>query len=268
MSEHRSVSQFREYNRCPQAYYLKRVVRAWERPAAWLPQGTAVHAAAEQWEKSGRLMPLMEAEKVFRLAYAESVDALSEVTPRHDFWMSSGRFKGREDIHRRFDMGLAQVGAYVDYYTRIAPEEVVWTPPGAGPIIEHEFSLDLDGVLVKGFIDLAVYRPKSGLVVRDLKTGTDPGDDFQLVVYVVALQDEFDVSIAGGDYMMIRRTKPTEPFRPKPTRVFDLSAWPRTRLVDEFGLLDESIRAEKFDPKPDKATCTRCPVRAECSFAA
>ena len=54
----RSVSQAQLYlddlGGCAYRYYLSRVIRVWDRPAAWLPQGTAVHGAAEWWERGGR----------------------------------------------------------------------------------------------------------------------------------------------------------------------------------------------------------------------
>ena len=58
---HRSVSQLQQYTKCPMAYKLSRIDKVWQRPAAWLIQGSAVHEAIEAWEKSGRTMTLEEA---------------------------------------------------------------------------------------------------------------------------------------------------------------------------------------------------------------
>src|SRR5262249_30789572 len=51
------------------SYYLARVKKAWQKPAAWLPQGSAVYEAAEAWERSGRTMSVEQAQDVFRESY-------------------------------------------------------------------------------------------------------------------------------------------------------------------------------------------------------
>src|SRR5690606_29952771 len=64
--DYRSVSQLKQYQKCGYSYYLARIEREWERPAAWLPQGLAVHEAAEEYEKSGRTMSLDKMQDVFQ----------------------------------------------------------------------------------------------------------------------------------------------------------------------------------------------------------
>lgn len=290
----RSVSQVKEYlpelGGCPYRYFLARVVRAWERPAAWSPQGTAVHAAAEAWERSNRRMPRAEVHDVFRKVYADGINQLAEDTPNWALWFNSGPFEGAEDTERRYGVGLKQVDAYLDYYES-TPDEVIWITPDGEPAIEREFNIDLDGVKMRGFIDQVVMvrpplpdkvRTASGAVsksraavaewdrrlaawaelsfiirVRDIKTGQKPGDPFQIGVYIVALAEEFpDFEFPDGDFWMARNNGPTKPFAPMP----------RERIVELVHKADRGIKAEEFPAYPGEH-CGRCPFRTACEFS-
>jgi putative RecB family exonuclease len=293
LAKYRSVSQYKEFKPeaggCPYRYYLGRVEKAWQRPAAWLPQGTAVHYAAEVWERSGRTMPLAEAQSEYRRKYAEEVTSMCEETPNFDYWFRSGPYAGEHDTNRRYEIGLGQVEGYLDYYTNQAPEEVIWITPDGTPAIELEFFIDLDGVKVKGFIDqITVVKDKvekprtpSGALAkskkalaeyaaaveasplrprpRDIKTGNKPGDDFQLGVYDVAVEDMFGIKADVGDYWMARQGGPTVDY--------DLKPWTRERVTEEFHWVDEQIKAEKFDPAPTPDKCRFCSVANACPFS-
>lgn len=252
---HRSVSQYNQYEKCPLAYKLERIDKVWSRPAAWLPQGSAVHEAAEMWERSGRSMTLEEAQDVFRESYEREVSKYTENTPNFDYWFASGPYKGEADIERRYGIGLGQVEKYIDWYTA-HPDEVIWVSPDGTPGIELGFDIDLDGVLVRGFID-AVIEHEGKVIVRDNKTGNSPGDDFQLGVYSVALAETYDIEPPmEGDYWMGRSGKPTIPYK--------IGEWTRERVTEAFHELEENIQAERFDPKPEPSKCNFCSVALSC----
>jgi putative RecB family exonuclease len=257
--KYRSVSQVKQYlpamGGCPYQYYLQRRLRAWQRPAAWLPHGLGLHEAAEAWEKSGRTMALAEVEDVYRASYEAHTNRLAADTPNFDYWFDSGPYRGEDDIERRYRVGLEMVGKYVHYYTELAPQEVIWITPEGEPAIELEFDIDLDGVQVKGFIDqvIAEFGP------RDIKSGANPGNTFQLKTYDVALDEMFEVRFGRGDYWMGKKGKPTKPY--------DLTGTSRQEIVDLFHEADEGIREERFDPEPESSKCFRCPVATACEFA-
>lgn len=287
--KYRSVSQYNQFKKCPYSYYLQRRIRAWQKPAAWLPQGTAVHKAAEEWEKSGREMSLDEAQAIYTRSYAEEVTRYCQDTPNWDYWFRSGPYKCPEDVDRRYDKGFEQVESYVRYYTETAPREVIWITPDGKPAIELEFDIDLDGVKVRGFIDqITMVQPvvpkpltKSGkpstskkalaeyeeLVAntpfvptpRDIKTGNKPGDAFQLATYDVAVEEQYGIKADQADYWMGRLGKPT--------KLFDLTEWTRERVTEEFHWLDESIKAEEFEPLPETDKCNFCSVKNACEFS-
>lgn len=258
-----SVSQLKTYERCPYGYYLGRIVqpRVWERPAAWLPQGTAVHAACEAFERSERTMTVEQMEEVYRESYAEEVNKLCETTPNFNHWFRSGPYAGEVDVQRRFNLGLEQVARYPAWYAKY-PDEEIWVAPDGQPAIELFFKIDLDGIQVRGYIDAVIRFKSTGcLRVRDTKSGKSPGDDLQLGVYAVAVAEHFGVEQpTTGDYWMGVSGKATQPY--------DLTKWTRERVTEEFHKLADNIVNERFDPEPEKSKCMFCSVSASCKFAA
>lgn len=266
----RSVSQAQQYledlGGCGYRYFLSRVVRAWDRPAAWLPQGLAVHEAAEWWEKTNRKGSLAEIEDVYRRAYNTHTQRLLAETPNPDFWFASGRYEGAEDIIRRATIGLEQTRAYYDYYVNQKPGELIWITPNGSPAIELEFNVKFGSVWVKGFIDQIIeqvfdesYDLESPKIMRDIKTGVKAGNIFQLSVYRHAILEEFGVDILSGDFWMARNGKPTKPL--------DLTAMTKEQVTDYFERLDAGVKAERFDPSPSAEKCSRCGVATACAFA-
>jgi putative RecB family exonuclease len=256
---HRSVSQLKQYERCPHAYYLSRVEKVWEKPAAWLAQGSAVHEAAEAYEKSGRTMSLEAMQDVFRESYQKHINEACEVTPNFNYWFASGPYAGETDVERRFGLGLDQCEKYIRWYQN-HPDEVVWVSPDGQPGIELGFDVDLDGVLVRGFIDTLIVHPEQGLIVRDLKTGNTPGDDFQLGVYSVGISESFGIDPPQvGDYFMGKSGKPTVPYR--------IGDWTKEKVTEAFKALEDNIAAGRFDPEPEPSKCRFCSVAFFCDYA-
>lgn len=255
--EHRSVSQLKLYERCPQAYKLSRIDKVWQKPAAWLAQGSAVHEAIEAFERSGRTMSLEDMEDVFRESYATHINEACEVTPNFEAWFKSGPYDGETDIERRYHIGIAQCAKYRDWCFA-HPEEVIWVADDGTPGIELAFDIDLDGVLVRGFID-AVIRHGDEILVRDHKTGNQPGDDFQLGVYAVALKEVHGIEPKIGDYWMGKSGKPTYPY--------ELEEWDRAAVAAKFRELEDNIAAGRFDADPEPSKCRFCDVAWACEFS-
>ena len=256
---HRSVSQYNQYYRCPYSYYLSRIEKRWQRPAAWLPQGSAVHEAVELWEKSGRRMTLEEAQQAYAEAYEQHVSRYCEETPNFEYWSRSGPYGGETDVERRFLIGRDQVEKYIRW-AESSPERVIWIAPDGEPGIELGFDIDLDGVLVRGFID-QVSVVDGQVEVVDVKTGKKPGDDFQLGVYSVAIAETYGIDPPqAGSYWMGQSGKLTYPF--------SIGDWTKERVTEAFKELDDNIRNERFEPKPDPNVCYFCDVNQSCEFRA
>lgn len=258
--KYRSVSQLNLYNSCPHRYYLERIAKVWQRPAAWLAQGSAVHEALELFERSGRAMTLEEAQTSFSEAYSRYIEESTEITPNFEYWFASGPYRGEQDTARRHGIGLEQVERYFRWVD-LCPPEKVWITPDGVPAVELKFDIELDGIPVTGFIDLVVTDHGGGLIVRDHKTGNKPGDDFQLAVYSLAIAETYGIERPRyGDYWMGKSGKATYPF--------DLSDWTKERITERFRELDDGVKSERFDPDPEPQKCNFCSVRTSCSFSA
>lgn len=263
--KYRSWSQLEQYEACPYRYYLARIERVWKKPAAWLPMGTAVHYAAEQWEKSGRKAQPVVVKAWFKDKYREEVDHMLESTPNTRFWQSSGRYGGAEDIPRRHKVGLEHVDRYLAWYAK-HPEQVIWTTPDGTPAIELPFRLNLGGVEVRGMLDQAVWTHPRGeggtgpeIVARDIKTGNKPGKVEQLSLAGMAVRAaDPNTSVDQGDFFMTKTGYPTFPYDLMNVDV----------LTEKFVTMNDSVLAGDFPAKPEDAKCDRCDVADSCKFRA
>jgi putative RecB family exonuclease len=253
------VSQYNEYEACPHRYYLHRVEEVPERPAAWLVQGLALHESVEFYERSDRSLTAAEVQNIFRASYADHARRLQEVEPNLWAWFASGPYKGPDDLSRRFGIGLEQVAKYLDY-TAKTPWLKPWTTEDGQLAVELELRLDFNGLIVKGFVDQVMRHPEKGLVIRDVKSGNQPGNAFQLAVYARALWDTYGGEVRFGDFWMGRTGNATD--------VFDLSEYPRERIESMFREMDDNVKAGRFDPEPNKSTCMFCPVVKACKYSA
>lgn len=254
----RSVSQLNAYTRCPQAYKLARIDKVWARPAAWLAQGTAFHTVAECYEKHG--MTLAEAEELFRVEYAKDISTMSDLTPNFEWWFWSGPYNGERDIERRYEIGLEQVRKYVEW--RGSEGQTIWVTPDGELAIELAFEFELDGIIVRGYIDAVVVNEDGSLRVRDYKTGNDPGDSFQLGVYSVAVEAMYGIKPQFGDYFMVGKKGAKPRLTPKPP--YDLSVWTRERVSEAFHEVEAKIQAGEFPPDPEPKKCGFCSVNLSC----
>lgn len=269
--KYRSWSQLEQYEACPHRYYLARIERVWKKPAAWLPMGTAVHYAAEMWEKSERKAAPVVVRAWFKDKYREEVDHYLEDTPNTRYWQSSGRYGGEEDIPRRFRVGLEHVDRYLAWYEK-HPEEVIWITPDGTPAIELPFKLDLGGVQVRGMLDQAIVvrpgrafggeaRPESGcnVIARDIKTGNSPGKVEQLSLAGMAVTTADPTASAEyGDFLMTKTGYPTYPYD-----LINVDV-----LTEKFVTMNDAVLAGDFPAKPEDSKCARCDVADNCKFRA
>lgn len=260
----RSVSQLKQYEKCPLSYKLARLDKEWRRPAAWLPQGIAVHAVAEQYLKrrlAGEQMAREEAHALFREEYAKETNTAADETPNLDWWFRSGPYRGEQDIERRWDIGLEQVDKLLDWI-ETHPEEEIWHTPDGTPGIELEIDVCFGDIRVRGFVD-AIPVIGGDPRIRDYKTGNEPGDDFQLAVYAVALKKMYDVDIKLGEYWMAGK-KGKKAFATHP---FDLTDWTEEKITAKFVEMEQRLEAGDFEPLPEASKCQFCDVALACPFS-
>ncbi|UDL16171.1 Cas4 exonuclease [Mycobacterium phage Parliament] len=255
----RSVSQLSQFDKCPFSWKLARHERVWKRPAAWLQQGTGVHAVAEKYMLSklaGSPLTREECYEIFKAEYADGINEATEETPNLSWWFASGPYRGADDIERRWGIGLQQVDKTLDWIDNHQSLEVWHTPDGT-PGIELAIEFELDGIEIRGYIDAVLVLDGEVLVV-DWKTGLKPGDDFQLAVYALALKQLYGVEITRGVYFMAKTGKPTYPY--------DLTDWTREKISARFHEMERKLEAGDFTPKPG-ASCARCDVALSCEYS-
>lgn len=259
--KYRSYSQYSQFTRCAYSYYLARIERVKQRPAAWLPMGTAAHEVAEEYELSDRTMTVAQAQALYREVYARDTDKLLLETPNTSDWFASGPYRGDVDIERRWRLGQEHVERYIRWY-EAHPDEKPWVLKDGRLAVELAFKIDLGGVQVRGFIDWVGWV-NGKLVVRDNKTGNTPGTDDQLKLYGIAVEDYLSwigepAQVEQGDFFMTRTGKPTVPY--------DLTKVTRDEMAGEFVRVDAAIKAGDFPPSPTVDKCRFCSVSSGCEY--
>lgn len=252
-SKIRSVSQLGTFASCGEAYRLQKVAKAPRSPAAWFTQGTAFHTATEAWENSRREISDDTVVETFYLEYDTLIAQDLHREPDLNNWLTGGRTKAQTDIDNRRARGANQVIDYLKYCNS-SPERVWSTKDDVA--VEVEFHLDLDGLIILGYIDQLIVWPDGQVSVRDLKTGTKRPDwAFQLGVYALAVEQDWGYRPRYGDYYIAKDGRPDP--------LVDLSRFTRPMLTRWFHNLDKAVKLGAFVPNPGDG-CRTCAVQDFC----
>ena len=259
--QRRSVSQLVSYSACSEAFRLERVERAPRRPAAWTIQGTAAHAAIEEWENSGRTTGRKALEDLYLTTYRTEANRLLE-SNELSVWMTGGFKKAENDLTDREALGWWQVCDYQEY---AHSEKDLWEVVAS----EVEFNIEIATVKVTGFIDQVRRCKVSGrLEPADLKGGAKiPAFPGQLAVYRHAMTLHYpDDTIAEKGYWIHLGKSPTEKVKARHCKAIevDLSDWPIERMARWLVDMDASEKLGIYLPNPQES-CTRvCGVSQWC----
>lgn len=264
LSEHLSVSQVETLADCGMKYRLQRVDGIQEVPAWWNIGGTAFHATIEWWERQLFATAVRpgtgQAIEVFRQLFSAErlrTDAATRI-PRTQ-WHAGG--SGKEDGAWWQENGPLMVTAYVAAAST-DPSRVMPLAPDA-PAIELEFTLDVNGIPVKGYIDQVRYAldpSATAVYVVDLKAGRNkPSGTFQLGVYGQAVRRVFGLPASVplfGQYWLARKGEYTAPVN------LDRD-WPWEAIVYRVHMAERIRRAGLYQPR-ESSFCGSCAVRDEC----
>ncbi|MFE8916864.1 RecB family exonuclease [Streptomyces globisporus] len=258
----RSVSQTEQYEKCGYRFYLQRVERVQERPAAWSFQGTAFHSAGEEYERSGRTKSEEEMVQLFSDQYSALVNKAMQKEPNLDWWMTAMKKPAGQDIEDRYKLGQSQVREYVRW-SEVHQPRIAWIEkgPDAVPALEFYFKVELGGIQVRGYIDQLVEDDEEPgqYRVRDLKTGATKSA-FQLETYKVAVEKQLGLEVNSGDWW----TGKTGGLSPK--KPLDLSEVTEEQVAARYVAMDQGVKAGKFEPNPG-FDCGFCSVSHACSFS-
>jgi putative RecB family exonuclease len=267
----RSVSQTEQYEKCGHRFYLQRVERVTERPAAWSFQGTAFHSAAEKFEKEFREPSEEEMVQLFSDQYAAMVNGAMHKEPNLDRWMTANKKPAGADIEERYRLGQSQVRDYVRWSKENQPEiwmegSDLWDGHDISEApnydlkmgLEMYFKVELGGVQVRGYIDQLVRDPKDigAYRVRDLKTGSSKSH-FQLETYKVAVEKQYGLEVNSGDWYFGKTGKLS--------KTVDLTEVTEGQVAARYVAMDQGVKAGRFEPKPG-FDCNFCAVSHACSY--
>lgn len=247
---HGSHSQTDQYTNCPMSYKLQRLDRVPQLQAVWFVQGTAAHAACEQWELSDRTADI-EAE--YLAAFDSELAALLAKHPDEPEWIRGG-VKGLDrDIRERRAKGAAQVASYARW--AVEQEWRVWTLPDETPALEVPFSIELGGKPVKGYIDAIWEWPDGSIEPVDLKTGTkQPETARQIGLYKVAIGQIFGEQVTQGRYLMLKDLS---------HKPIDVRRYTYEYLDELYGHVHRGIAAGAFPARPSGG-CFTCTSKRSC----
>lgn len=253
----RSVSQTEQWEKCGHRYFLQRVERVQERPAAWSHQGTAFHSAAEELEKSGRSKREEELVQLFSDQYSSLINRDMQREPDLTRWMTANKKPAGQDIEDRYRLGQQQVQGYVRWSNENKPViSYVKKDGDPTPGLEVSFMVELGGVKVRGVIDQLVTEDDDSVRVRDHKTGSTKSH-FQLETYAVAVRKQFGEEVKRGDWYMAKNDRLS--------RAVDLSKVTEDQVAARYVEMDQGVKAGRFEPKPG-FDCNFCSVSHACRY--
>ncbi len=254
----RSVSQLKTLTRCGEQFRLTRMIRPKlpPRPAPWTMLGNALHEAFVEWERSGREIDVVAR---FTELYDFEVEEGTREQPDLSLWQLPPNTKSvSSGINNYRKRGIEKDVPLYRQRCLEAEWEVMQLPDG-NPALELEFELDLDGVLVPGYIDRIQWWPKLKMAaIEDTKTGSNKTDHDvrQLVLYGLAAQEVYDIDLTHGRYWYTKLDKPGA--------WHDLRKFDRAYLSDQYRKLDEVVDQGLLLPNPGDH-CKLCEVKPYCS---
>lgn len=268
-----SASSIDTMAECGLKYRFQYRDRLPQRPAWWNAGGTAFHSYAQWVEELLFGMPHAQAVPVldslagsassrFLSLFKAEVDKLAgESGTSPEGWRVAS--KGKETRQWWEDEGGTMSAQYLLNRAQWGSRHQLVALPDGKPAVEVGFTVDVGGVVLKGYID-QVWRDRQsgGLVVRDLKAGSrKPASSFQLGVYSAALPSVLPglgapETPTAGSYYMARKAEdvPVNLGGPATSRKTVEYRARQTAMADAAGI---------FIPRPSEF-CVACPFYAMC----
>jgi CRISPR/Cas system-associated exonuclease Cas4 (RecB family) len=249
--DHTSHSAVEEYKKCPQRFYLNRIVKV--ESEQWLagPAGSAFHSMTEDYDNEQVVRPY---EEYLQENLEEGVLYTHSRGEDYDWWAVTG-----PGLFERYKEWRRDTGWEVE-------------------AVEEEFRIQPTGLQwpVVGFIDRRFRSPRTGTsIICDIKTGYRlPENSVQLPIYYVAdtiRRDQLGVSAQGTgrndepvlqvavNYYDARRGNSTGLEWP------GSAGWTEQRLVEYVLPAERGILENDWTAKPGPQ-CRYCPVRKHCEF--
>ena len=245
-SPYLSYSSFSTFLDCGERYRLTKVIGVKQDNAWYLLGGSAVHEATELLDTGKAETPL----EAWQRAWEKQLASLEPGEQPRAGGRASKEYPNKENRDWWEKHGPQMVLDWQAHMYRMLAEG--WVMLG----VETPFELDLDGVLIRGFIDRVMVNPQGEAEAHDLKTGTRvPASTLQLGVYALGAEQALGVRPSVGRYYMTR----TATFSPASS----LLHYTPAVLTEWFGKTRFAIEHELFVPNVT-AMCVSCGVREHC----
>lgn len=241
--EHLSHSAAEEYIKCPQRFYLNRILQV--ESTQWLagPAGSAFHTMTEDYDNDE---PVRTFQEYLDDNLEEGVLYTHSRGEDYDWWVNTGPtfFDNYKEWRRATGWEILAV----EEEFRIQPAGLQW------PVV--------------GFIDRRFRSQRTGTeIICDIKSGYRlPVNSVQLPIYFVADQirriDGLGKGSVGSDqeiavnYYDVRRGNSTG---------LEWPTWTEADLIRHFQPVEHGILTEDWTAKPG-SQCRYCPVRKHCQF--
>lgn len=249
---HLSYSSFTTLTECGEKFRLTRVLQIPEDPAWYFLGGTAVHTATERFDLGGYGYPDSD---LFAVAFEEEIEKAGDISRIRAAGRPSKDWPNGEDRAWWEKHGQGFVNAWIKF--RDDNPSLVIAEFNDTPAVEVDVMADLNGILLKGFIDRVFVDIDTGqLLIVDLKTGRNtPPSALQLSFYKVALAETVGVTADFGAFWMARQGHLS--------RIEEL--WQSRELVEDWlrkarHMIDNEIFIPHVTP-----FCNSCGVKDFCS---
>ena len=247
-----SHSSITLYNECPQKYKFRYIDAIPEKPRHYFSFGRSVHCALEFFYVIKRVMPSI----LFNPFHYPTVKrtappTLDELLKNYKkIWIAEG-YRDQSQEVEYFEEGKRILTAFHEKHVKDFHVPLA---------VEYGFEIDVEGVPVKGFVDLIDRLPDGRLVIIDFKTGQGitPGRveaDPQLTMYQYACEPLLGAE--AGELILYHLPTLTE--HRSPRHGGRLVEALKTRIVNTA----ETITKKQFDPKPGMI-CRWCDFKPIC----
>lgn len=231
-----SHSSITLYGECPRKYKFRYVDEVPEKPRHFFSYGQSVHAALEFFY--GVPMP-------------EPPPLTDLLKSYRQTWVSKG-YRSESEEAEYFDQGKTLLTEFHRKHSKDFKRPL---------FVEYEFSLEVDGVPVRGFIDRIDALADGRLAVIDYKTGkklatTRIDVDPQLTMYQLACESALGTEVGELIFYHLPSLQEHRARRRSAALVEEL----RRRIVDTA----DSIERERFEPRPDEMVCRWCDYKPLC----
>lgn len=218
---------------CPAQYFYGRVLGKPELPSWASIGGSAVHAASEDWDHLYLRGEVVTDQSALRGMFEMSLDIeIRKTAETSNFpqseWKASGRaskeWPDKENEKWWRANGPAMLARWASWRlsTNWEIATVVNSEGVEMPGIEIPFTIDLGGVLIRGFVD-RVFELNGQYLGLDLKSGSmEPKTAGQLGTYRAGVLEEYGIDCKLGTFWMARSGTSTS--------LYDLTLWTPPRL--------------------------------------